>query len=486
MMNNIVSILYGIISVPFLLSYFGKEEYGLIGLALSINVYLQLLDLGMTNANVRFFSEFIAKKENSNIQSLFSLTLFIYIVTGILNSIILIIVSFNLNVLFQLTIDQAIILRNLILILVLNCSFSWISVCFDQMLIASELIHWIKQRNVILKLSQFIFLFICITLNLSINFYFLSYIFSLTLMLPLSIVKVKKIFPSISFHPQFNSSVLKNILPYSLSFLSFGIFQFLAFNFRPLFLANISGANSVADFNIMNTFVLVITMISGSLMQILLPVVTKINVNNDTGSINKIIFGGTKYFTILITILIFSLILVNKEIIILYVGKEYIYLSKWIELWLFTLLLSHRNIMTSFVFTQINLKPVALMGAFAMIIALIIYIMFIPTYGVGGVVLGFLAHELCHTLFYYLYYFPIKLHINSLKIFFKSVIPVWAVIGLAFILTKFITNSTNLDLLSSVILKIIIFILLSIISIFGIILDKNERKFILIKIKQLL
>lgn len=67
MVQNIVNILYGVLSVPFLIGYFGKEEYGLIGLALSVNVYMQLLDMGMTNSNVRFFSEYIAKDDKVRI-----------------------------------------------------------------------------------------------------------------------------------------------------------------------------------------------------------------------------------------------------------------------------------------------------------------------------------------------------------------------------------------------------------------------------------
>ena len=53
---NIVNVVYGFISVPILLSYFGKSQYGLIGLATSINVYMQLMDMGLGSTSLRFFS----------------------------------------------------------------------------------------------------------------------------------------------------------------------------------------------------------------------------------------------------------------------------------------------------------------------------------------------------------------------------------------------------------------------------------------------
>lgn len=60
-MANIVNGIYGFISVPLLIAYFGKSNYGLIGLALSVNVYLNLMDLGLNSTNIRFFSNWLAK-----------------------------------------------------------------------------------------------------------------------------------------------------------------------------------------------------------------------------------------------------------------------------------------------------------------------------------------------------------------------------------------------------------------------------------------
>ena len=88
--QNAVNILYGLVAVPFLISFYGKEEYGLIGLAFSVNAYITLLDMGMTNSNVRFFSEYIAKGDIDRVQRLFSLTHLIYLVIGILNTILLV------------------------------------------------------------------------------------------------------------------------------------------------------------------------------------------------------------------------------------------------------------------------------------------------------------------------------------------------------------------------------------------------------------
>ena len=482
--QNVVSILYGIISVPFLINYFGKEEYGLIGLALSVNVYIQLLDMGMTNSNVRFFSEYIAKDEKGNVQKLFSLTHLFYTIIGLLNAAILLGLSFYVDVLFKVTTEQAVILRNLLLILALNATFSWISVCFDQFLRANELIDWIKRRLTILKVMQFVVLWMTILLNLTIEVYFFGYIFMATVILPLTIMKARSIMPDLKLNWRFDKVIFHNIFPYAFSIFSFSIFHYIAFNFRPLFLGNMSGTGSVAEFNVMNTVAMVVTVISGSFMQVLLPIVTKMTVKKEKESIQRMMIVGTKYVTILLSTIIFILIINVDEIFTLYVGEEYTSLSTWMILWLLTLLLSHRNVMTSLVFTEKNITSVAVMGAVAMCAALTCYLLFIPIYDVGGVVIGFTVHELIHTLFYYTYFIPYKFSVNTLSVFLRGVLPVWLALGVTCYLVNRLFLKFDMVMIASVIVKSLVCGLIIIPLIWFVLLNASDRKLALSILKR--
>lgn len=456
--NNVVSIVYGIISVPFLINYFGKEEYGLIGIALSVNVYIHLLDMGMTNSNVRFFSEYIAKKEYGKLQNLFNLTHLFYLIVGILNTLILFGISFFVSDLFRVTPDQAITLRNLLWVLALNATFSWVSACYDQLLTSKELLSWIKRRSTVLKLMQFMVLLVTIIFKLPIEAYFFCYIFIVTVILPLTIIKARKVLPKLILSIGYDRDMFHTIFPYAFSIFSFSIFQFCAFNFRPLFLGVLSGPASVAEYSIINTIASVVTILSGSFMQVLLPIVTKMKVNSENKEIERIMQDGSRYVTILLSLIIFLLVLSMDELLTLYVGKEYTSLTKWACLWLCTLLLSHRNVMTSLVFTETRLKSVAYMGAVAMVIAIICYLIMIPRFGVGGVVVGFLAHELIHTLFYYLYFIPRHFNLKTNVVFLQSVLPVICVGLVAGGLTYSICYMLNLTDIAMIVLKSFVFI----------------------------
>lgn len=476
--NNIVSILYGIVSVPFLINYFGKEEYGLIGIALSVNVYIHLLDMGMTNSNVRFFAEFLAKKEKDNIQKLFSLTHLLYLIIGLLNSIILLCLSFYVQDLFKVTPGQAMILKNLIWILAINATFSWISTCFDQFIRANELIDWIKKRSTILKIMQFVILLATILFKLTIEFYFFGYVFLSTIILPLTVLKTKKITPYLKLNFGFDKIIFKTIFPYALSIFSFSFFHFIVVNSRPLILGNISGPGSVADFSIMNTITLVVIVLSGSFMQVLLPILTKMVVKSENENIYRIVQNGTKYVNIILSVIIFTLIVGLKEIITLYVGNEYLSLVPWLIIWLLTLLLGHRNVMTSLVFTENKLKSVAYMGALSMILSVAAYIVFVPIYGVGGVVIGFAIHEIIHSLFYYIYFIPQKFRIDTKSLFFRHVFPTWLLLGGISGLFFYIQFNVNASILLILMLKVCLLMIVMFFLIWFVLLNKKDKQFL--------
>lgn len=482
--QNIVSILYGLISVPFLINYFGKEEYGLIGIALSVNTYVQLLDMGMNNANVKFFAEYLSKGERDKYQKYFSLTHLLYLVIGLLNTIILLVVAFYTDSLFKVTPEQAITLRNLLWVLAINATFSWLSVCFDQLLRANEFVDWIIKRSTFLKLLQFVVLAVVLFWHLSIEAYFVGYIFIVTAILPLTIRKAKNIQPWLKLNFAFDKTTFKSVMPYVLAIFSFGVFQFLASSSRPVFLGVFSGPSSVAEYQVMVTITSVITIFTGAFTQVLLPFVTKLAVNNDRVNLERVIYQGSKYVNILLTILVFSIIVSCAQLLHLYVGDDFVGISKWLVLWLLMLLLSHRNVMTSIVFSQKNLKIVAIMGCVAAVVATLLYYLLIPRFGVGGVVIGYLAHELIHTLFYYFYYFPKILYFKTPLFLIKSIAPVWLIAIILVSILYVISTRLSMDDITYILFNVILFFLIFASYIWFIYLDKEDKKYLISLIRR--
>ena len=92
---NVVHAIYGFVAVPLLINYFGKSNYGVIVLANSVNVYITLLDMGLSTTNTRFFSNWLEKKDLDKLTKLFQSSIVFYIFIGAINALILIILAYN-------------------------------------------------------------------------------------------------------------------------------------------------------------------------------------------------------------------------------------------------------------------------------------------------------------------------------------------------------------------------------------------------------
>ena len=485
LIQNIVNILYGVLAVPFLIKYFGKDEYGIIELAISINAYTQILDMGLAMANVKLFAEYIAKGDISRIQRFFGFSHLLYLIIGVINTVVILVVAFYSDYFFHITSEQIVVFKHLLCILAANSIFSWISVCFDQFLKANECIDWIARRQIFLKLILFIFLIFVFVFKLSIEVYFLGYVFIATIILPLSILKAKRIEPRLKVSFRYDKEMALIVFPYFISFFSFGIFQFIASSSRTLCIGAMSGASAVAEFSVMSTIASVVVVFTGTFTQVLLPIVSKMNISGDINGLSRIVNQGTRLANIFLTLIIFSIIVSCNELISIYVGQDFMNIRNWLILWLLMLLLSHRNVMTSLVFAQSELRPVAIMGCLAMVISISLYVLLIPYLGVGGAVIGYFAHDLIHTCFYYFYYYPKYIKINVIENLCKKIIPTWIIAAL---LTVIINNFFEFLVFNEVfrlILKTASFSIAFCIGAYFLLLSNEDKSFILNRLKKI-
>lgn len=478
---NIINAVYGFVSVPLLINYFGKAEYGLIGLAMSVNVYMQLMDMGLNTTNVRFFSAWLAQKKDSRVKIGFSTNLFFYGVVGLINAIVLLFVAFFSDSIFNLTPEQNVIIKHLFYILAISAAISWYSSSFDQLISATENVGWIRRRAFIPKIIQIIFLVLTLIFHFNIETYFLFTVFSLFAILPLSVRKIKALLPFISFIPKWNKDVFKEILSYSLNVFSFSIFQFSFNNLRPVFLGIQGTPEMVTDYTVMGSIIGIIIMVSGSFLGALIPTSSKVVATNDKTRYYMIAYDGVKYVSLLVSLLVFGLISIAPDLLTLYVGEKILYLVPWLSLWALLELSAHIEPISSLILAGTNIKPLTVSSIIASISGLIVTWFTIPKFHAGGPVLGFLAYTFVQQVFYYTYYWPRILKIDSLRVLTKSFGP-YVVIGVVgFIITYFTPSLQNhlINLLRAGIEFSLIYLVLALMT-----LNKKDKEFLMRLVKR--
>ena len=473
-LTNIVNALYGFISVPILINYFGKAEYGLIGLTMSVNVYMNLMDMGFNSTNVRFFSNWLAHENYDRLLKGFQTSLSFYGVIGLVNVFALLIVAYFSDEIFNVTSQQDIVLKHLFYILAVSAFCQWFSSCFDQLIKATENVAWIQKRTLFTRILMIIVLFATIWLKLSIEFYYILTCLATLSIVPMSIGKIKREIPFVNFLPKWDKQAFKEMLPYCMNIFSFSIFQFSFYNLRPVFLGIQGTIESVADYRILNGIIGIVTMLGGAFIGILLPSTSKVVANHDEKAYYRIAYDGTKYISILICFCCFGMMTVGKEVLTLYVGSSYLYLIPWFNLWLLCTLGTHNQAISSLILAGNDIRAISYSSVVSSASGLLTAWFLIPYYEMGGVCIAFVVYCVLQLLFYYLYYWPYKMKINSIVIFKSCFIP-FVILG-AFLYSLFQMIHLEDNLLLLLVIKGGLFVILYGVLVWFII-NENDRKF---------
>lgn len=478
---NVINALYGFIAVPILINHFGKAEYGLIGLAMSVNVYMNLMDMGFNSTNVRFFSTWLAQNKHERLLKGFQTSLSFYSIIGLINAGILVVVALFSNSIFNVTTDQDNILKHLFYILAISAFCQWFSSCFDQIIKATENVAWIQKRTLVTKILMILALVSTVWFDFSIELYFILTSLAQLAIVPMSVGMIRRQIPYISFMPKWDKQSFREMLPYCMNIFSFSLFQFSFYNLRPVFLGIQGAVESVADYRILNGIIGIITMLGGAFIGILLPSTSKVIANHNKEAFYKVAYDGTKYISILICFCCFGMMSVGTEVLTLYVGKSYLYLIPWFNLWLLCTLVTHNQAISSLILAGDDIRAISYSSIVASVVGLILSWVLIPKYQIGGVCIAFAVYVIIQLLFYYCYYWPFKMGINSWVVFYKNFLP-YLILG--YILYEgihlvFISENCWILLLSKSLLFMITYVMVVIA-----IINKRDRYFLLNIIKK--
>ena len=472
---NVVNGIYGFLSVPILIAYFGKTEYGLIGLAMSVNVYLRLMDLGINSTNVRFFSNWLEKNNYQKVGRLFQTSLSFYGIIGLINAAILLVIAYFSNSLFNITSEQGLIVKHLFYILSISAFVSWFTSCFEQLISANEEVGWVKKITLLPKLLQILVLILTVTLKFKIECYYALTTFSMFVLIPFMVLKIRRLCPFISFRPFFDIEVFREVLPYCLNIFSFGLFQFSITQLRPVFLGIESSPESITEYNVLNGIIQAVLLLGGAFMGVVLPSASKVIANDNKVAQHLIAYKGTRYISLTLSFCCFGMMCIVPELLTVYVGEEYLHLTIWLDLWLIATLSAHNQAISSLILAGSDIRAITLCSFVAAIMGLLLCWFLIPVFDVGGTVLAYLAYQLIQILFYYVYYWPRVMKLNSRKIFMQSFLPFF-IIGITLVIVLRVVP-IELGVWQSLILKGLMFGVLYFIIVF-LTLDKEDKSYL--------
>lgn len=449
------------ITIPLLIGYFGKENYGILTLAIATNAYMQLLNMGMNTGAVKFFAQWIAIDDYERINRVARTNLTFYISLGIINCIVLLVLAWNGDSIFGITSEELLTFSHLLYILAGLSIINWTTFVFNQLLVANEKIAYTQQVLSVRYILNLILVVLTINYEWSIISYFLfDSLLNIAVIVPYYwMSKKQKLIRSIL--PGFFWNDFSVVLKYSLAIFAMSIFQITATQSRPLILGMFSdqGVAILTDYQVLEVFPVFIISIGGMLISILLPKTSKAIQSNDRRTIEKLAYTGTKYTSILVAILCFPIMLNTKDLLNIYVGESYTQLGNWLILWIFTVILFlHNTPIASLVLATGKTKILVVSSAISCIISILINALLTKRFGVGSAVIGYFVYIIIQMSFYYLYFNKKVLRLVSLSVFKSFIIPI--LIGLVSFFISYPVNFDYLPVIISILIKSIIWFLL--------------------------
>ena len=431
-------------TIPLMLHYFGKDHYGILTLAIATNAYMNLLNLGVNTGAVKYFSEWIAEKNYALIHSVSRTSITFYLIIGIINSVVLLILAFFGQNLFHISPQEFSLLQTMFFIMAFYAILNWSTSVFNQLLIANERINFIQQINIFKSFANLTLIFLTVKLHWSLINYFLIFSTLNSVLVIPYYLKAKSSNLIRSFMPGRDWKNFKKIYRYSLAIFAMGIFQFTATQSRPIVLSMFSfaGAGILSEFRIVEVFPIFIISIGSIIITILLPVTTKLVQQKHTEKIAEMAYKGTQFTSLIVCLLCFPVIINSRDILSLYVGAKYAFLAPWLALWVFTIILYlHNSPVSSLVLSTGKTRMLVYSASIACVISIAINAVLAQSFGVGSAVIGYLVYIIIQMSFYYLYFNSKILHLDSLKIF-KAFIKPTSLAALAAVAVYFLKFSS--------------------------------------------
>lgn len=415
---KVVAAVLGFITVPLLISLWGRPTYGIMSLAAACNSYVQLLDLGMNTGAVKFFSQWKEEGKTDLVYRVAHSNTVFYCMVAMLNILIIGAIALWGESFFNITHEQFMILRLCLYIIMIFSLPTWVTTSYSQLLVANMEIAFTQKWNLVMYIVRTVLIIITIKLKLSLPAYYFIFLFITALLVIPYIIRClnKKYIDSLKI--RFYWEDFKVILFYSLAIFALSVFQSTAAQSRPIVLGMFAkdAANVVADYRVVEVIPSFIITVGGALSAIFLPKTAGLVASGEKKEVDNFAYKGTLATSVLTNVLCFPFILSANEILTAYVGREYAYLSKWLVVWCITVLIQiHTTPGNAIVLAYGKTKVLVIATAISCLGSIVINAILSMILGVGSAVVGYFIYVVCIIGSYYLYHYKYLLKLSRKK-----------------------------------------------------------------------
>ena len=324
--STFVAAIVSLIYIPLLLKYIGKSEYGLYQLVGSVMAYFSTMYSSLSTSVVRYYSKYLATKDESNMCNTLAISRRIYRYASLLVIIIAIPIILLIAKIYRRSLSAWEIRESIFMfgIMIANLLVFLNNAIYSSAIIASERFIFRKSLDLI---SQMLQPFAVVLLLLQYKYAFIIVLVQLIFNSAISILNYwyfkEKLQIPVVYHEN-NKELVKGLFSLTLSILVVAIVDQIFWKTDQLILGQMYGTSTVAVYAIGSQINSLFISIGCVIPGICLPMITKIiEQKNSNSELSKIFAKLGRYQAYILFPIDAGVLLFGKEFIYLLAGKDF-------------------------------------------------------------------------------------------------------------------------------------------------------------------
>ncbi len=317
-------IMLAITTTPYIVYKLGNDAYGILALVTSVLGFFAFLDLGVTNAAVKFVSEAYAKDDIDEISKIISSSLSVFIMAGVLGGVLIALIT---NTLVQrvLKIPASYVSDSTFAFYVASCGLvlNMVVGVFASVPKAIQRYDLATKVNIIvgtsLTLSMVLTVYLGYGLKQIIIINFLSSLISLILYISIT----KKYLKGVSIRMRFNPSTFKKLFQFGKYSLVVVFSATFYYQVDKLLIGSFLGAASVAFYVVPASIAAGIFSIIVSLMVVVFPLCSHLYATGEYDKLRELYLKASKYGFIVVVSIATPVIVLSTQIMSHWMGADY-------------------------------------------------------------------------------------------------------------------------------------------------------------------
>jgi len=468
-------------SLPILLTLYGKSNYGLVGVALSTNAFLQIMNMGVPTGAVKNFSEWVDARDFLSLTRGVQSNLIFFVCIATFNSLVLIYLGHNAGEFF--TVEDPKTLGSLLYIVAGTSFLNWYFTNFQHILLANEKMGLVSWANTLNSFLNFFAVIVAYFLGLSVIEYFFIYSIGPLLVLAINVKSCVRLryFKWAYLVPRFHRVEFKKIMGYSMGLLGVVITQYAANQLQPIILSTFgrNGDIAVANYRILQNITMLVSMMGTIFLQNFVPYITKLNHRGDDGRKHGFVFMSTKWLSVFIFFVCFFIFFNANIILHVYVKDDGAGLGIWLSIWVLGLLFLNNQGISSLLLSMGKFRALVITLCIGSALSIVISISLVNELGVGVTAIGFLLFKIIEAIFFFGYFLPKMADISPIKLFIETMWRPLTCSIVSVLIAKYVISFIEIDELTSVLVSGLLAFAIYIVAVFYVILSEKERKMIL-------